>query len=133
MSGLMPSEIWQSIMHRVAAVRATKFFNDRLSVSMLVLALLFNGLTFVILVARLHPTDLLIPVHYSSLSGYDELGNWYQGYLNGGYALGLTLINGILAYRVFSRSRITSFFLLVGAVVAAMFCLIISNALTALV
>ena len=121
------------IADRITEIRTTKFFNDRLSIGMMILAFLFNALAFVVLVARLHPTDLPIPVHYSSLSGYDQLGPWYSGYMNGIYALALTIINSFLAYRCFTRSRITSFFLLVGAVVAAMFSLIIANALTALV
>lgn len=133
MSGQLPLDLRRILGDRITHIRTTRFFNDRLSLSIMVLALAFNALTFAVVIAKLRPTDLPIPVHYSSLSGYDQLGAWYQGYLNAAYATILTLVNLVLAYRSFNRSRITSFFLLVGAVVAAMFCLIITNALTALV
>jgi len=70
----------------------------------------------------------VIPVRYSSLGGFDGLGSWYSPLLIALFSVSISAVNGVLAFQAFSRSRLASFFLLVGSVVVALFCLIISNA-----
>jgi hypothetical protein len=43
--------------------------------------------------------------------------------------LGVTMVNGVFAYHSFARSRLASFFLLIGSGVVAIFSFIISTAL----
>ena len=113
--------------------REHRFFSDRLSVAILVADLVVNAVTIVILLLRVRPTQFPVPVRYSSLVGFDRLGSWVQLYNIGIFSLLVTLTNATLAIYSFSRSRITSFFLLSGALVVAAFSLIISLALTAIV
>lgn len=82
---------------------------------------------------RLHPTGFDVPVHYSSLGGFDALGPWYQLYAIAIYGFGVTAVNTVLANLSFGRSRITSFFLLTGSFVVALFCLIIGTAFAVIV
>lgn len=109
-------------------LRQDRFFADRLSMVLVVVAFIINSLNWLLLVLKLHVTDIPVPVHYSTLSGFDELGRWYDHYSIGVFAVAATLINLVLARQSFSRSRISSFYLLMGSVVVAFLCLVISNA-----
>ncbi len=119
---------------KLAALKEQRFFRDRLSVILLVISLSLNALTLALLVAKVRPTEFPVPVRYSSLEGgFNSLGPWYQIYSLGVVGLGVTILNTILAIESFNRSRIASFFLMVGALVVALFCLIISNAFAVIV
>lgn len=120
-----------------------RMLTDRLSWAIILPTIVLNALTVLLLVLKLHPTDSLVPVHYSNLTGsfdhlgpiyqaggFDRLGPWYQSFSIGIFAGGVTILNTILAMLTFGRSRITSFFLMVGAFVVGLFALVISMALT---
>ncbi len=85
------------------------------------------------MVVRLKPTDYPLPVRYSSLVGFDALGPWYQTYAIGLFGVLVTAVNTTLAAISFTRSRITSFFLLIGAFVVGLFCLIIGTAFAVII
>jgi hypothetical protein len=114
---------------RFAQIREARFFEDRMSLGLMITALSLNVAGFLILLPKVHSTDLQVPVGYSSLDLGYTLGVWYFPYLVVAFGLGVTLINSALAYRAFTRSRLASFYLLAGAVVVAIFSLIIANAL----
>lgn len=116
-----------------ASIKEHRFFKDRLSLAILIAGLALNATTIIVLVLRLHPTDFPVPIQYSSLEGFNSLGHWYQLYQVGVFGLLVTTVNAYLAYLSFTRSRITSFFLLVGAFVVSLFSLIISLAFSAVV
>ena len=130
---MAPKQVVKEIQSWVTRVREERFFGDKLSVAIMVPTLLLNATTFVIMVFRLRPADFLVPGHYSSLTGFDGLGPWYQAYAIALFGLAVTLVNTTLAVRSFSYSRITSFFLMTGAFVVALFCLIIGTAFTVIV
>jgi hypothetical protein len=114
-------------------VSGSRFFHDRFSTALLIAALAINGITFIWLVLRIHPTEVPVPVRYSNLlSGFDQLGPWYFPYFIAVYALAVTVFNGLLAYQSFNRSRLVSFFLLVASTVVAAFSLIIALAFGAI-
>ncbi len=95
---------------------------------MLVVALAIGGFNAVFLLFQVPVVRTDMPMRYSSLYGFDGLGPWYSPFLIVLFGLGVSVVNGVLAYQVFDRSRIASFYLLAGAGVVALFCLIISNA-----
>ena len=128
-----PSQIGTWLQSHLTALRHQRFFRDRLSIGMLLVSLILCGGNLLLLMARLHPVDYPVPVHFNSLIGFDDLGPWYQHYALVGFSFATTVVNGVLAYKSFARSRITSFFLLISAFVVALFCLIISLAFTSLV
>ncbi len=105
-----------------------RIFRDRLSSSIILGSLGLNILALAVMAAKLRPTAFSVPVHYSSIDGFDALGPWYHAYIIGFFGLGVTIVNAVLAAASFTRSRITSFFLLIGAFVTSLFCLIIATA-----
>lgn len=119
----------QNLSIKLHDVRQSRFFHDRLTVILLVTALIVGGLNLILLLGSVHPSSLPGAVRYSSLDLGYTLGPWYYPYVVAFFGLGVTLVNGGLAYRAFTRSRLTSFYLLTGSVVVSLFCLIISNAL----
>ena len=106
---------------------------DKLSLGILVLSAIINVATLLMLIASLRPTEFAVPVRYSSLTGFQALGEWYQIYGIALFGVGVTAVNAVLAANSYSRSRITSFFLLIGAFVVSLFCLIISLAFAAII
>ena len=123
---------WRSIQDSVNDVRQSRFFRDRISVVLLVGALIINGLNLVTLALHVRPAEGEVPVRFSSLKLFDALGPWYYPYLIALFALGVTLANGYFAYHSFGRSRLASFYLLTGSAVVAIFSLIISTAFGAI-
>ena len=129
MNGLSPvAAVRRTIQETIASVRQTRFFRDRLSTSLLVGALVVNGLNLVWLSLHVRPTDAQVPVRFSSLTLFDALGPWYFPFLIALLALAVTVVNGGFAYKSFGRSRLASFFLLIGSGVLAIFAFIISAA-----
>lgn len=105
-----------------------RFFRDRLSMTVLTLALFVNAATIFSLSLSVRPVDGPVPVHFSSFVMFDELGPWYYPFQIAAVALVLTVINTIFSYHSFSRSRLASFFLLVAALIVGIFCFIIAQA-----
>ncbi|HSX02340.1 MAG TPA: hypothetical protein VLI05_03420 [Candidatus Saccharimonadia bacterium] len=129
MKALPPlGSIRQNLQKKLNDVRQSRFFHDRLSLFLLAGALLAGCLNLVMLALHLPAVHTDVPVRYSSLGGFDGLGPWYSPFLIALFGLSITLVNGVLAYQAFTRSRIASFFLLIGSDVIVLFCLIISNA-----
>lgn len=108
-------------------------FADRISVSAVIFALLLNGLNIVVLFTRLHKADFPVPIHYSSIVGFDQVGPWFYNYQIGFYALVVTIVNTLLSVKSFRRNRVASFFLLLGSIVVGLFCLVISFAFSVIV
>jgi hypothetical protein len=123
----------QSAKARLELLRQQRFFHDKLSWAILVPTLFLNGLTLVLLTVRVHPTEFVVPVRYSNLVGFDQLGPWYQSYFVWVFAVATTLVNSSLAVISFRSSRLTSFFLMAGSFVVALFALVITTAFTAAV
>jgi hypothetical protein len=121
------------IVSKFQQLRSHRFFSDRLSVTILTLNLILAAVTLAVLIARVRPSAVPVPVHYSSLVGFDKLGPWWQLYSIGLFSFLVIGANTALAIASFTRSRITSFFLMSGAFVVAVFGLIISLAITAVV
>lgn len=122
------AELRSGLSQRLTSLRTSRLMADHLSVGLIVASLILNALTLVVLVIKLHPLDYQVPIHYSSLNGFDQLGSWYQPYVIAFFGLAVTVVNAALALRSFGRSRVASFYLLLGAVVVGVFCLIIANA-----
>ncbi len=115
------------------AAKEHRLWRDRLSVSVVVLALGINVITMILVLSRLHPLSYSVPVRYTSVGGFDTLGPWYALYAIPFYGLLVLGANVGLAMKAYTRSRIASFFLLLAAVVVALLCLVISNAFVSVV
>ncbi len=130
MKRLSPRNLKSQITAAISEIRGQRFFQDHLSLALLIPTLGFNLMSFIIMLVRLHPTTFPVPIHYSSLLGFDQLGPWYEPYRIVIFGITVTIVNTALAAYSFSRSRITSFYLLIGAFVVNLFCLIIGTAFT---
>jgi hypothetical protein len=133
MNRLHPGQLMGRLRQGITTARGQRFFQDRLSLAFLVPVVVLNGLTLIIMLLRLKPVDYAVPVRYSSLIGFDALGPWYQIYTVALFGILVTLVNTTLASISFTRSRITSFFLLIGAFVVGLFCLIIGTAFAVII
>jgi len=109
-------------------VLSQRFFHDRLSIAVLSLALGVNGASIFFLALRVRPTDSQVPIHFSSFTLFDALGPWYYPFEIALVALLITVVNAVFSYHSFGRSRLASFFLLVTALVVAIFSFIIASA-----
>jgi hypothetical protein len=118
----------RTIQDTLRDVLAQRFFHDRLSMTVLTLALVVNVASIVILALQVRPTDSQVPVHFSSFTLFDALGPWYYPFEIALVAAGITVVNMVFAYHSFGRSRLASFFLLVTALVVAIFSFIIAQA-----
>lgn len=117
----------------VGRIRDSRFFRDRLSMVLLVVAIVLDALAIGWSVLKVHPTDVPVLIRYSNLlSGYDQLGPWYFPYVISLYATLVTLLNTAYAYYSYTRSRLVSFFLLASACVVSAFSFIISAAFGAM-
>jgi hypothetical protein len=123
---------WRSLQDSFDDVRQSRFFRDRISVTLLAGALITNIVNFVALGLHVRPVAGEVPIGFSSITLFDKLGPWYYPFLIAAFALGVTLVNAIFAYHSFNRSRLASFFLLAGSGVVAIFSFIISTAFGAI-
>ena len=133
MNGFWPlGTLSRSLKTSFDNVRQSRFFRDRISVVLLIGALLTNAVNLVALALHVRPVEGEVPVGFSSLTLFDKLGPWYYPFLIALFALVVTLVNAIFAYHAFNRSRLASFFLLAGSGVVAIFSFIISTAFGAI-
>lgn len=122
-------ESWrQTLVSKLQRVRQSRFFHDRISSGLLFAALAVNVINLVVLFLNMPSVQTDIPMRYSSLGGFNDLGPWYSPVLIALFGLSVTIVNGVLAYQSFTRSRLASFYLLAGSVVVGLFSLIISMA-----
>lgn len=100
-------------------------FRDRLFIGFLVVAVVLSLIVVVSILIKVRPKDFVVPLQYSTLEGFDGLGSWYRVYLYGLFSIMVTVANIILALYCYPKSRITSFFLVLGTVVINIFTTVI--------
>lgn len=105
-------------------------FRDRLFIGFVITAGLLCAVSIFLLMANVRPKDFVVPVRYSTLQGFDELGSWYRVYSFGLFSLLVTVGNSYLAAQSYRRSRMLSFFLIFGAVMINLLTLVVVITLT---
>jgi hypothetical protein len=125
----MNSEIprWRHVF-TLKTIFSHPLLKDSISRAGTIATFVLSGLTLAVLIVKLQRSDFPVPVHYSNLIGFDQTGNWIQTYRLAGFAFFVSFLNTFLAAKSFRRNRLVSFFLLLGAVVVSLFCLIIGLA-----
>jgi hypothetical protein len=94
-----------------------------LSLSVLTLiVVLFNVLWALI---NIKQTPIQIPIRFSSLTNFDQLGNWYQLYEIPVITVMIVLANFGLANLLHKKNRLVSVFLMM----AALMCAVLSTAI----
>jgi uncharacterized membrane protein len=112
----------KQISGQIGQVRKHQLFSD----NVLVLAVLINvalllGLLFWSL-THIRPTELSVPIRFTSFANFDVLGKWYQLYELFVTALLVFMINLGLALVAHSKSRLVSGALLSVSIVICLVC-----------
>ena len=94
-------------------LKSQKMFHDGWLVGILVA--LAGGLVFMIgwSITHVQRSDIELPVRFTSLSNFDQLGLWYRLYEITGIAAIIVGVNLFLALLLYRKNRILSIFLLV--------------------
>lgn len=74
---------------------------------------------------HIHKTDLQVPVRYTSLANFDQLGGWFQLYDLAIIATLVMIANTFLAIVCYKRNRVMSLFLLLSSLMVAVLALAI--------
>lgn len=107
-----------------------KLFRDKLFRGFLYTGILLGILSLALLIVRVRAVEYAVPLQFYSPRGFDNLGAWYRAYTYGLFGLVSTVGNVILAAISYDKSRIASFFLVMGMLVINIFLLIIIFTLT---
>jgi len=112
----------KQISGQIGQVRKHQLFSD----NVLVLAVLINvalllGLLFWSL-THIRPTELSVPIRFTSFANFDVLGKWYQLYELFVTALLVFMINLGLALVAHAKSRLVSGALLSVSIVICLVC-----------
>ncbi|MBI4100933.1 hypothetical protein HY441_00475 [Candidatus Microgenomates bacterium] len=102
-----------------------RLFSDKLFIGFLLTGIGLTAASVVMLLLKVRPRDFVVPLQYSTLQGFDALGAWYRVYAFGVFSLVVTIGNILLAAMSYDKSRIGSFFLVVGTVIVNLFTLTI--------
>lgn len=115
----------KQLQKKIDHFRQAKIFQDRLFIIFLGLSVLVCIAIVCILIAGVRPKDVVVPLQYSTVQGFDELGAWWRLYGYGLFSIAVTLGNTILASILYQKSRIASFFLVIGTLAVNVFELVI--------
>lgn len=128
MKPLSPARLGHQLNGWRQSAASHPLWRDKLSLAVVIVAAGAAIATAALLALRLQPVDYPVPTHYDSQVTFDATGPWYSNYRIGLFAVGVTLANVALALKSFRRSRLVSFWLLLGAAVVSIFCFIIALA-----
>ena len=87
------------------------FFRDSWLVVLMIIILIGNAFIVVWSATHIKNIGIDIPVRFTSLSNFDQLGTWYSLYEIAAISLVITLINLFLAVILHKKNRILSIFL----------------------
>lgn len=109
-----------------------KFFRDSWLLSLVVPLLI--GLVFLIIwsATHIHATDIDVPIRFTSLTNFDELGRWYQLYEITTIATIVSVVNLFFAVLLHKKNRILSVFLLIVALMVVTLAIAILLGFTAI-
>ncbi|MCC7289508.1 hypothetical protein IT414_03925 [bacterium] len=92
-------------------IKSHAFFQDGWIVGFLFFSALVIAFEFIWSITHIRQTELLIPVHYTSLQNF-ELGKWYELYELVIISLATFLTNLALGIVLYKKSRLMAIFLL---------------------
>ncbi len=101
---------------------------------LVLLFLLVSGIVFLIVwsVTHIHATDIDVPIRFTSLTNFDELGKWYQLYEIPVIAILVSVINVFFAALLHKKNRIISTFLIITALMVVVLAIAILLGFTAI-
>lgn len=124
-------KILEQTAEQAAAIRQRPLFQDRLFIGFVLATFALCIAIIVTLIIKVRPKSFVVPLQYSTLRGFDALGPWYRAYMYGLFTLLVSIGNTSLAVMSYPKSRISSFFLMLGTVVVNIFTLVVVLTLAA--
>ena len=89
--------------------------------ALLLVVLLVNIGNTLIAVAQIHPMSVQVPIRYTTLTAFDELGSWQALYILPTAGWLISVVNVFLAQSTYRRSRITSIMLVIAGLSFSLF------------
>ncbi|MDP4038346.1 MAG: hypothetical protein Q8P54_00030 [bacterium] len=112
--------------------KSRKLFDDKLFLAILIFTSLINLANLFWAITHIHRTEMPVPIRYTSIANFDQLGKWYQLYYPLVISLTVLAINLVLALITYKKSKLTSIFLLLTALIVAIFALAITFGFTSI-
>ncbi len=120
-----PSKAIKQQVQKAADFWQRPMFHDRIFIGFVITCFGLSAAVITILIIKVRPQSFVVPLQYSTLRGFDALGPWYHAYTYGLFSLIVTGGNTALAVMSYPKSRITSFFLILGTLVINVFTLVV--------
>jgi|GEM_PF-1047793 len=92
-------------------LNSQKFFRDGWLLSLVFLSVMGDIFITFWSITNIQRASIELPVRFTSISNFDQLGTWYKLYEIAGIALTVTLINLFLAILLYRKNKILSIFL----------------------
>lgn len=109
-----------------------KFFRDGWLLSLVSLIVVGNLFIISWSITHIQRTSIELPVRFTSLSNFDQLGSWFRLYEISEIALIVSLLNVFLAVILYRKNRILSIFLSITAVMVVVLAIAILLGFTAI-
>lgn len=110
----------------------TKLLKNKLFIFILSLCGITNLATLAWGVTHIKNTDMPVPIRYTSITNFDQLGKWYQMYFPLLISLIILSINLFLAFHLYKKSKVASLFLLLVSLMVSVLALAITFGFTSI-
>lgn len=109
------------ILHKLKAdLVGHHFFKNGWMVGMLAFLIITNLILIFMSITRIHQIDVSIPLRFTSIANFDQLGKWFQLYDIVVISFVTSVINTILALLSYKKSRLASIFLISVAILVSL-------------
>ncbi len=105
----------QTLKKIKSELKGQMFFKDGWLIGIVVLIIIGNAFLIIWSVTHIYKVNIDLPVRFTSLSNFDQLGPWYQLYDITAIAVIVSLMNIFLATLLHKKNRILSIFLAIAA------------------
>ena len=121
--------ITQKIQKELQGQKALK---DGWLVGLFLLLAAANAFLIVWSITHVHQVDIDVPIRFTSLANFDQLGKWYQLYEIPAISLCIAIMNSFFAFVLHGKNRILSIFLLITAIMVSILAIAILLGFTAI-
>ena len=97
----------------LTSLRRNGLWQNNWLLGLLGLITVVNIISTAYIAIRVPPGGAILPIRFTSLSKFDQTGDWLNFYTITGLAWLVLVINTIIAASVYQRSRITSFMMMI--------------------
>jgi len=102
------------------------FLKNKVTVYTLVLSILLNIILILIVYFKMEPRAEPIALRYSIYLGIDLIGSWWHIFIFPLIGLAIIITNFFLAYLIYIKIKILSYFLMLSAAISQLVLIIIS-------